>query len=175
VTHGPDEAADTGFTIRRATTDDVPTIARHRAAMFLEMGRMPAGLCDQLAADTTRYLNTAIPSGEYVGWLVSGTASPGAILAGAGVQRRRILPHPMGQGEEVSLARGEQGIVLNVYTEPAWRRRGLARLLMGEILTWSGVAGLETLVLHASDSGRELYERLGFIGTNEMRYPRRLS
>jgi ribosomal protein S18 acetylase RimI-like enzyme len=167
--------ANPEFAIRRAALDDVATIARHRAAMFLEMGRMPAALRDELTEATMRYLNAAIPGGEYVGWLVSEAASPREIVAGAGVQRRRILPHPMGQGDEVSLARGEQGIVLNVYTEPAWRRRGLAQLLMREILTWAGASGLETLVLHASDAGRALYEGLGFIGTNEMRFPGRLS
>jgi hypothetical protein len=38
-------------------------------------------------------------------------------------------------------------------------------------MEWAASSGLETLVLHASDDGRHLYERLGFVATNEMRYP----
>ncbi len=41
---------------------------------------------------------------------------------------------------------------------------------MGELLAWAASNGLETLVLHASDAGRHLYERIGFVPTNEMRY-----
>ncbi len=60
--------------------------------------------------------------------------------------------------------------MLNVFTEPAWRRRGLAELLMRHILDWARQERLDRLVLHASDDGRPLYERLGFAATNEMRY-----
>jgi predicted N-acetyltransferase YhbS len=50
-------------------------------------------------------------------------------------------------------------------------KRGLAGLLMQRVLDWAANSGLETIVLHASDDGRRLYKRLGFIPTNEMRYP----
>jgi len=63
-----------------------------------------------------------------------------------------------------------QGVVLNVYTEPTWRRRGLAALLMQHVLEWAEANKVKTLVLHASGDARPLYEKLGFVPTNEMRY-----
>jgi GNAT superfamily N-acetyltransferase len=57
-----------------------------------------------------------------------------------------------------------------VYTEKPWRRRGVAALLMRHVLEWARTSEMETLVLHASEDGRPLYERLGFVVTNEMRY-----
>jgi len=63
-----------------------------------------------------------------------------------------------------------QGVILNVFTEPEWRRRGIAALLMKTIIEWSREQCLEELVLHASDDGRALYEQLGFVSTNEMRF-----
>ena len=68
------------------------------------------------------------------------------------------------------IAAGRHAIVLNVYTEPAWRRRGLGELLMREVLAWARREQLDRLVLHASEAGRPLYERLGFVATNEMRF-----
>src|SRR6266481_2324902 len=65
--------------------------------------------------------------------------------------------------------KGRQGLIVNVFTEPAWRRRGLAKLLMNAIIAWSREQNLDGLVLHASDDGRALYEQLGFICTTEMR------
>jgi GNAT superfamily N-acetyltransferase len=46
----------------------------------------------------------------------------------------------------------------------------VAELLMRHLLEWSRVRGLVRVVLHASASGRPLYEKLGFVATNEMRY-----
>jgi GNAT superfamily N-acetyltransferase len=60
--------------------------------------------------------------------------------------------------------------VLNVFTEPEWRKRGAARLVMEEILRWAREEKLDRLVLHASDEARSLYEQMGFIATNEMRF-----
>lgn len=60
--------------------------------------------------------------------------------------------------------------ILNVFTEPEWRRRGAAALLIQHITNWSRKQRLDRLVLHSSAEGRALYERLGFIATNEMKF-----
>jgi GNAT superfamily N-acetyltransferase len=86
--------------------------------------------------------------------------------------RRPPSPSPTlsHQNGETIISDGRQGLIVNVFTEPEWRRRGLARLLMEEILAWSREKGLESLTLHASDDGRALYQQLGFIATDEMRF-----
>src|SRR5688500_12592193 len=105
------------FNVRRATVGDVATIARHRAEMFRDMNVLPESLYDELVTASVRYLTAAIPVEEYVGWLVAGRDSPQQIVAGAGVQQRRVLPHPLRSGDSIVLAGGRQGIVLNVFTE----------------------------------------------------------
>ena len=155
------------FLVRRATADDAPLVARHRAAMFLEMRDLDASRVADLEDRSTRYLEVALASGEYVGWLASPASVPDSIVSGAGVQVRRTLPHPR---EPDGTPHGNQAIVLNVYTEPAWRGRGAATLLMERVIRWAGDAGMHTLVLHASTAARPLYERVGFSDTNEMRY-----
>jgi len=93
------------------------------------------------------------------------------VIGGAGVQRRRVLPHPRGHGKD-GVAAGNHAIVLNVFTEPDWRRNGIAQRLMEAIIEWADAESLDRLVLHASAEGRPLYERLGFVPTNEMRFNR---
>lgn len=63
----------------------------------------------------------------------------------------------------------ERAVILNVYTEPEFRRRGVARQVMTAILEWTKAYGLRAANLHAGDEGRSLYEKLGFEATNEMR------
>ncbi|HXR26724.1 MAG TPA: GNAT family N-acetyltransferase, partial [Candidatus Baltobacteraceae bacterium] len=62
-----------------------------------------------------------------------------------------------------------RAVIVNVFTEPGWRGRGLARRIMETIIAWLREQGLQSVVLHASDAGRHLYETLGFEPTNEMR------
>ncbi len=155
------------FTIRIATAADASTLAGQRAAMFRDMGVLPQHLDAPLVDASRHYFEEAIPSGEYLGWVAS-LAGSGEVIAGAGLQLRGVLPHPdAGRGEIIL---GLQGVVLNVYTEPAWRRRGLAALLMRYVLDWAKANGVKSLVLHASRDARLLYEKLGFVSTNEMRY-----
>jgi GNAT superfamily N-acetyltransferase len=58
--------------------------------------------------------------------------------------------------------------VLNVYTEPAYRRRGLAKVVLQTMIGWCREQGFRSVSLHASDAGRSLYESLGFRPTSEM-------
>lgn len=72
----PDE-----IVIRQATLADVGLIARHRAAMFLDMGSATQAVVERLTSDTEAYLRQAIPSGEYLGWLASLASRPADPIA----------------------------------------------------------------------------------------------
>ena len=161
----------TEVTIRRATVADAGSVAGHRAAMFLDMGAMTSPAVPEFLVASVAYLREAIARNEYLGWLAFPVETPDHAVAGAGVQLRRGLPFPRRHPDgRCDIGEGREAIVLNVYTEPAFRRGGLARRLMMEILDWARVSRLELLVLHAEPDGRPLYEKLGFALTNEMRY-----
>lgn len=153
--------------IRRARVHDAPVLAYHRAAMFRDMGNLTAQVEDAFLHEAEVHFREAIPTGTYVGWVASPTDRPTEIVAGGGVQLRPMLPRPDETGREI--IRGPEGIVLNMYTERSWRRRGLAAQLMSHILEWAREERIARLVLHASPEGRPLYEKLGFVQTNEMR------
>ena len=157
--------------IRPASVADVEVIAHHRVAMFRDMGSAEGAVLEQVRSGTIAFLQSAIPSGEYVGWLATLPAQPKRVVAGAGVQQRRVLPFPRRFPDgHFEAAEGRQAIAVNVYTEPDCRRQGLARALMQEVVNWARSAGVESLVLHAAPEGRPLYEAIGFTATNEMRF-----
>ena len=159
------------FQIRLATRGDLDVITDHRARMFRDMGEVPPEMFEPFRTQSKEALRSMFEHDQYVGWLVTPHDEPEKIVAGAGVTLRRIAPHPQqtanGSFEIVS---GRQAIIQNVFTEPEWRRRGLGTLLMKEIIAWSKKTGIRSLVLHASQEGRPLYEKLGFITTTEMRF-----
>ena len=142
------------------TVADVVVIAAHRRWMFEAMGVLAAEDGAALEEASQRYLNEALPAGEYLAWLAEWE---GSVVGGAGVVMRRLLPRPK------HLDGGEEAYVLNVWVDEAHRGRGVATLLMRELMGWCAARGIRRVSLHASDAGRRVYEKLGFTATNEMR------
>ena len=121
---------------------------------------MPDELFESFRTKALDRLGKALASGDYFGWLLSKQGEPQKIIAGAGVIIREVPPFPIRRKNgEITIAEGRQGLIVNVFTEPEWRRRGLAMLLMEQIIAWSREQQLDGLVLHASDDGRALYEQ----------------
>lgn len=83
------------------------------------------------------------------------------------VQLRPMLPRPGRNGP--GILSGPEAYVLNVFVERDWRRREVAALLMEYVVGYARERRIRVVTLHASDDGRPLYERLGFVPTNEMR------
>ncbi len=149
-----------GYRLRAATAADAAVVAHHRVEMFRDMGVLGTADGAALEVASRHYLARALADGEYRGWLI---AHDGHIAAGGGLVLRPLLPRP-GYHDG-----GAEAYVLNVYTEPAHRRLGLARSLMDAIIAWCDAERVSRISLHASDDGRPLYARLGFATTNEMR------
>lgn len=157
---GPAAGRGGEFVVREATVADLPVVLEHRRRMFEEMGfRDPAAL-ETMQVISTDLLKRGLEDGTYRGWLA---ATPeGRIVAGGGVIVLTFQPHPIDP-------RPQRAWVVNMFTEPEYQRRGLARLLVREMIAWCRAQGMRYLYLHASDAGRSLYESMGFIANNEMR------
>lgn len=148
------------FQVRRATTADLDTLVEHRRAMFQDMGYTDEAAMRSMAGKFRPWLREKMNSSEYLAWVA--IAPDETIAAGAGLWLMDWPPHMVGRG-------ARRGNILNVYTNAAYRRRGLARELMRVALDWCKHNAVDTVILHASASGKSLYESLGFTPTNEMR------
>ena len=146
------------YTIRHATTEDVATIAHHRVAMFTDMGVDPVRV-QSWDAPFRQWVRPRLEQRAYIGFLA---VSGGEVAAGAGLWIHEWLPSPL-SGDPV------RGYILNVYTEPAHRRQGLARLLVSAALDYCRERNIPTAALNASEQGRPIYEAMGFTDTHEMR------
>ena len=120
------------YRLRAATVEDAAILAYHRRAMFEAMGVLPADEVRPLEVATRAYLERAIAEGAYRGWVVE---FDGKVVVGGGLQLRPLVPRP-------GYTRGEaEGLIVSMWTEPAHRRRGLARLLEA-ILAWTSSNGV---------------------------------
>lgn len=140
-----------------ATVDDLPRIVEMKLAMFREAGHAtllaPTGATDILADYQDLYSRglachflARAPEG------VVGTV--GAFLKTDLPFRYFVPPH--------------YGFIGDVYTEPAYRGRGFARILNEDAIAWLRKQGVTMIRLLASEAGRPLYEKLGFKPSDEM-------
>jgi GNAT superfamily N-acetyltransferase len=143
----------------KATPSDLETILHHRREMFREMGHANDPDLFVRADDLARkFFGKAFRDGHYHGWLVE---EGGRAVAGGGVILVEYHPSPTNPCDR-------RPWIVNMYTEPAARRQGFARLLMETMIAWCKAEGFAKLYLHASDAGRPLYEIIGFQPSNEM-------
>jgi GNAT superfamily N-acetyltransferase len=147
------------ITIREARTADIPEIVRQRRLMYEDMAYTDSALLDAMVPLTEVYLSKALPCGSFRAWLA--LDGERAVAGGAVI----ISPWPA-HPHDLECRRVT---ILNVYTHPAYRRRGIARQLMLTMIDWCKREGFAGVTLHASDDGRHLYESLGFEPSNEMR------
>lgn len=145
--------------IRDAQPADIPEILRQRRRMYEDMGHTDSYALDAMSELSAGYLAKAMADGSFRAWLASDGEH---VIAGGAVIISPWLAHPY----DLECRRAT---ILNVYTNPEYRRRGIARRLMEVIVAWCKREGLARVTLHASDSGRHLYESLGFELSNEMK------
>jgi ribosomal protein S18 acetylase RimI-like enzyme len=144
---------------RRASVDDSSLITRHRKAMFADARNAPEDVLEAMSKSFEPWVRRMLRENKYAGWITSDGDSP---VASAGLLVLDCAPHFLDPTGE------HRGYILNVFVEPEYRGRGLARALMDICLTEARSRGIRVVALHASDAGRPLYEKLGFYAANEM-------
>ena len=147
-----------GLKVRRLELNDLQMICIHRETMFLEAGGVPLEL--RVMTEHFRpWLHQRLADGRYYGFaLMDG----GQAVAAIGLMDIDWPPHPSHPNLD------QRGYVLNVFVEPAYRRRGLASALMKLAEAEFAQRGLSFAVLHATQAGKPVYEELGWAATAEM-------
>lgn len=58
---------------------------------------------------------------------------------------------------------GRKAYIMNMYTDPEYRRKGIAYRTLDLLVKESRSKGISCISLEATDMGRPLYEKYGFI------------
>jgi GNAT superfamily N-acetyltransferase len=148
------------ITIREAAPSESAVILHHRRSMFRDMDEGTVEELDRMVEVARPWLAQALADRSYRHWLA--LDGSGRVAGGGGILLCPWPPSPQ-------FPCTQRAVILNVYTEPEFRKRGIARQIMLAILKWSQQQGLGDVNLHASQEGRPLYQKLGFEATNEMR------
>ena len=145
------------FTIRRADTNDVETLVRFRLALLREIGHITAELgeaeLESLVEAHRQYFTRNIAPGSFIGFVA---VADRTILATGGI----VLIH---RPPYIGNLAGRDAYVMNMYTAPEWRGKGIGIRILAAMLAFAKEAGAKRVWLHSEPRARKLYERAGFV------------
>ena len=144
--------------IRRASLHDVDALAELRLALLREIGNAQdetraAPLLDAIR----RYLLAKLTTGEFVAWVAE---AEGRLVATSGLVFFERPP-------DADNPAGVDAYLMNMYTLPRWRGRGLATRLMDEAIRFAKESAARRIWLHATEEGRPVYHKAGFRPTTK--------
>jgi len=142
-----------GVKPRLATPSDTPELLRLAAMMYESMG---LDTSDSAWRENSSALLAARLGGDkLVMFAVDDPNRPERLAACGGAAIIQRVPGPM-------TPTGRWGYVQWMATEPAYRRRGLARAVFTAILDWLDERNVANVELHATRAGEPLYRSFGF-------------
>ena len=106
----------------------------------------------KLRKELKNYFTSSIKNNEYIGIVAEYKDQP----IGFGGMVIQTIP---GHFKFIS---GKQAYILNMYTIPEFRKKGICSKLLTNLITKAKELGLDKICLHATDDGFNIYKKRGF-------------
>ena len=146
----------------RATVADVEVLTETRAIVLHAANKLPADVAipQEIYDNAREFYARAIADGTHVAYLVF---DGDKVVGAGGVTFFQLIPFYYNRT-------GRCAQVVNMYTHPDYRRRGVAWKTLDLIVAEVRSRGLISVGLEATDMGMPLYEKYGFeMQNHEMR------
>lgn len=145
--------------IKEAGLTDLATITHNRIAYLNELlGQGDAARIGQLTRELNDYFREEMAAGRFFALIAEHDGQ--AVAFGAMVIKR--IPGDFNQSSYL------EGDILNMYTIPSQRRKGISSLILKALLKKAQAMGISKVALHTSIDGEALYRKFGF---NDPVYP----
>ena len=143
---------------RKLTADDLDTFIQMRIRQLREEGAQEDF---DLVPALKDYYDRHMADGTFVSWLALDEEK---IIGTSGMSFVEKPPY-------YGCPTGRIGLLSNMYTDPEYRRQGIARELLTRVVEEARAYGCGTVQITASDMGVLLYTNFGFVkNDNFMQY-----
>ena len=143
--------------LRRATVEDLELLISLRFRYLRDdLGSIAPETERTVEAQLRRYFPEHLKSGDFQAFLAE---EGGKAAACAYLVRWEAPANP-------ACPSGIRGTVFNVWTDPDFRRNGLATQVMNALIAGARESGISLLELSATRQGKPLYEKLGFCNSD---------
>ncbi len=138
---------------KKATLEETELLVKTRIEVLRAANRLDEKTdMSEVEKQSEDYYRKALAEGTHTAYLVF---DEDKFIGAGGISYYRVMP----TWHNIS---GEKGYIMNMYTKPEYRRRGIAFETLKRLVEDAEKHGINAVSLEATDMGRPLYEKFGF-------------
>ena len=139
---------------KRATLEDIDILTETRIEVLRAANKLSADTdMSEVERRTYNYYQKALCDGSHIAYLIF---DENRFVGAGGVSFFQVMP-------TYHNPNGNKAYIMNMYTNPKYRRQGIAYHTLDLLIKDARERGISQIALEATDMGRPLYERYGFI------------
>lgn len=144
----------TKFEYKKATIKDIDELVQTRIIVLRAANKLSSDEdMSKVEQESYSYYKRALESGEHAAYLVYDN---GKFIGAGGVSFYQVMP-------TYHNPTGKKAYIMNMYTAPEYRRQGIAFHTLDLLVNAAKKQGVSQIALEATDMGRPLYEKYGFV------------
>lgn len=148
------------FVYKKATIKDIDVLTRTRILVLRAANNLSADTnMSEMQKQSYEYYLKALKNNTHIAYLVFNENS---IVGSGGISFFQVMPTYHNPS-------GYKAYIMNMYTHPDYRRRGIAYKMLDILVNEAKSKGINTISLETTEMGRPVYEKYGFVQMkNEM-------
>ena len=142
------------YEYKKATIEDIDELVRTRIIVLRAVNKLSDDVnMSVMEKESYEYYKRALETGEHITYLVYDN---GTFIGAGGVSFYQVMP-------TYHNSTGKKAYIMNMYTAPEYRRKGIAIHTLDLLVKDAREQGVSQITLEATEMGRSLYEKYGFI------------
>ena len=142
------------LTYNRATLDDLELLTKTRIQVLRAANKLSDDVdMSEVERQSYEYYKRALKDESHVAYLVF---HEDRFVGAGGVSFFQVMP-------TFHNSTGNKAYIMNMYTHPEYRRQGIAFRTLDLLVQEARLKGITAISLEATDMGRPLYEKYGFV------------
>ena len=148
---------------RKASIADLDVLTTTRIEVLRAANKLSADVdMSEVERQSREYYQDALKNDTHVAYLIF---DEDTFVGAGGISYFQVMP-------TYHNPTGKKAYIMNMYTNPHYRRQGIALKTLELLVADAKEKGIMAISLEATDTGRPLYEKYGFIKMNdEMELP----
>ena len=143
---------------RKATIEDLDMLVATRIEVLRAANKLDTDVdMSEVEKQSRDYYSEALIDGAHTAYLVF---DEGIFVGAGGVSYYRVMPTYHNPSSK-------KAYIMNMYTAPDYRRQGIAYKTLDLLVKDAKNRGITMVSLEATDMGRPLYEKYGFVKMND--------
>lgn len=142
------------YEYKKATIADIDELIRTRIIVLRAANNLSDDVdMSVVEKESYEYYKRALETGEHIAYLVYDKEN---FIGAGGISFYQVMP-------TYHNPTGRKAYIMNMYTAPEYRRQGIAINTLDLLVKDARRQGVRQIALEATDMGRPLYEKYGFV------------